>query len=292
MRWIRLNKEVFKLLSIKFYIDIEKDYIHKMIDFAIENNLGLEFQMLHGDSKELMSIDFLKDLVDGTKFFNAVDRLLHLNNYNTFGTDIDNKETLSNFEIECNNARQLGVKKVVMHYSDKALKENITDSKLKSDLLSINNLAKKYDLNIHIENTLFSDGNRGYIKANVDFYDKMFDCVIKNNLSNIGFCLDLGHAKVFSDSIFSEWLALLDKLKLNNIPLHFHLHNNGGDDDAHLPFHITEGHGFNKGDNFTSGLPYLEILRTILNKYDNAMQVMEIQPKFSIDEINWLKANL
>lgn len=49
--------------------------------------------------------------------------------------------------------------------------------------------------------------------------------------SNIGICLDIGHANCMSDVDAAEWITVLGPYIS-----HFHLHNNDGSGDLHQPF--------------------------------------------------------
>ncbi len=52
--------------------------------------------------------------------------------------------------------------------------------------------------------------------------------------SNVGMCLDLGHANL-CDSTRNDYLKYIDKLDSHVPIIHIHLHENYGDIDSHLP---------------------------------------------------------
>jgi len=279
------------MFGVKIYIDADKELVKEVVNFAADSNLSIEFQMLRRDDKKILSLEYLNELLEGTNFPDIKDVTLHLSHYKTLGAKINDTEVMESFNNELTNANKLGAKRVIMHYSDISTKEEITDKKLYSDLSEINKLGAKFKLSIHIENTLFIDAHGNDVKVDVDFYKKMFIYVVENKLSNIGFCLDLGHAKCFSDCNLAEWVELLDYLKSKNVPLYFHLHNNDRTDDAHMAFHIAEEKGLNKGDEFSAGIPYIEVIRKLHDDYKSPC-LLEVYPTRSIAEVNWINDNL
>jgi sugar phosphate isomerase/epimerase len=91
--------------------------------------------------------------------------------------------------------------------------DNLIDS-----LRQITDYAKKNELDINIENVF---------EHNPGLHQKIFENIKEENL---GFCLDIGHTRVFSKTELIIWLQEL-KTKLCQL----HLHDNMGKKDDHLP---------------------------------------------------------
>lgn len=281
------------MLGIKLRTDASINEQKSFIDYALNEQLGLEIALSNKTSAKDAEETFKQ-----TNFYNISNTILHLDNKKFFGFEIDKKETYDHFAYEMQFVKNMDIKKTVMHYSDTMKKADATDDKLKQDLIQINNLSANYSVITHIENTLFEKESEftkdkdTYINANVDFFERLFKIVREENLKNIGFCFDLGHGKVISSNTIPEWLNFIDNLNKDNISLHFHLHNNEGTDDDHMPFHLADKKGLNEGDNYTQGNHYLDVINYIIKKYNTALQIMETHPQHALDEIKWLKQEL
>jgi len=58
----------------------------------------------------------------------------------------------------------------------------------------------------------------------------MIDLVDRVDHEYLGLCLDTGHANIFSDLKFSQWVE-----RMGRRLMHIHIHDNNGDVDSHLP---------------------------------------------------------
>ena len=242
--------------------------------------------LLRGEKHTVSIESFFLD-IDIDKFFNIKNKILHMDNINSYASNIKEPNTFQRFEIEAQNAAKLGIKKAIVHYCENIKKEEATAEKLHEDLKTLDALGKKYDLIIHIENTFFSDQG-----SNIDFFETLFNIVKKQNFTNIGFCFDIGHAKVFSNNNINEWFEFLDYLQNNTISLHFHLHNNQGKNDDHLAFNKANKIGINAGDDFTCKKHYLEVINNIIDKYNSAIQTLETNMKDCLEDLIWLQKEL
>jgi len=280
------------MLSMKIFVNTPQELLNEIIERAVEDKLGLELLMIdHDDNDKLYPVDYVLKKIENTRFSEVADLMLHTDHCHTWGFQISDPETLASYTTEMQNANRLGMRKVVMHYNDKMDKEDVTDKRLHDDLLRINDLGEKYGITIHLENTLFVHDDHSFDKANIDFHERIFSHVTDEKMKNIGFCFDLGHGKVFSDNKLAEWLKFIDSLVEKTIPVHFHLHNNHGVHDDHMPFHIADMEGLNEGDSYTGGEHYLNVLNKIINTY-KAMQLIEIPSSYALAEMNWLQAEL
>ncbi len=92
--------------------------------------------------------------------------------------------------------------------------ENITDS-----LVELSEYAAKAGTCLMLENVFEPDPG---------FHEKIFAAV---GSASLGFCLDLGHLKVFSpDSTLDQWLSAVGH-RIGEL----HIHDNLGKEDDHLP---------------------------------------------------------
>lgn len=275
------------MLGIKFYRDTPKDLVRAMIERAARDHLGIEFLMVQHISKQRGSADEVAWILDETPFVAVADRILHLDNINTFGASIFQPDVYASFEDELKLAQRFGIAKAVMHYNDRMpFAERGRTEQQEDDLKRINELGARYGVTIHIENTLFADA-----KADVDYYEDMFERVAQHGLDHIGFCFDMGHGKALSNTPLSGWMAFLDELTARHVGLHFHLHNNFGERDDHLSFRIAEESGLNEGDAYTGGQPYLDVLATILARY-SGMKLLEVKDSEALPNLDWVQAQL
>jgi len=111
---------------------------------------------------------------------------------------------------------------VVIHtgyeeFSHNWLGDKWTDNLIDS-LRIITDYAKNNELDINIENVF---------EHNSLLHKKIFENI---KAEHLGFCLDIGHTKVFSKTEFIIWVKEL-KTKLKQM----HLHDNMGKKDDHLP---------------------------------------------------------
>lgn len=129
---------------------------------------------------------------------------------------------VSRIKKSLNFSKNFNASSVVIHtgyeeFSHDWLGDKWTDN-LTESLRQITDYAIKLGLNINIENVF---------EHNPGLHQKIFENINKENL---GFCLDMGHTKVFSKTELPIWLEELKK-KLRQL----HLHDNMGKKDDHLP---------------------------------------------------------
>jgi len=75
------------------------------------------------------------------------------------------------------------------------------------------------------------------------FYKDLILFLKENNI-NVGFCFDIGHAKVWSSDSFDTWYSDILYLIKFGIPIHSHIHANKGDFDTHSPLAELDSNAF------------------------------------------------
>jgi sugar phosphate isomerase/epimerase len=126
------------------------------------------------------------------------------------------------------------------------------------------------------------------VHQSLDFYKRMLEDARKLRLTNIHFCFDLGHAKVYSPidgTTITDWVLWLKTLR----KVHFHLHNNWGRKslktphwklDKHMPFgNNTEG------DDFSEGVEYVNLVHQLENEFPESKKVFEVKPNFGLNNM-------
>jgi Xylose isomerase-like TIM barrel len=145
------------------------------------------------------------------------------------------KDCLQSLSYEMAQAKRLGISKAVIHhgYAHNALAETYQQNPehYADSVLPLLRHARQHGLILHPENTF----------EGVDFHRRFFKRLLDLGANHdVGFCLDLGHTKVFSSNSLDEWLSLIKELHASEINVHYHVHVNRGDIDDHLT--LCEGH--------------------------------------------------
>lgn len=154
-----------------------------------------------------------------------------------------NNDVFYNFNFENKYAKQLNIKKAVIHNNIKSTPLNINKKE------EITNFAKnslkhiEYCYNnglfLHIENTY----------ENLDFFKEIFNIFDKHNFNNIiGFCLDTGHTRALIKSNLYDWLDFIKELKNKNFSIHYHIHVNDSSADQHYNLSIGNARGMLEPD--------------------------------------------
>jgi hypothetical protein len=142
---------------------------------------------------------------------------------------------MDGLDFELTQARHLGISNAVIHhgYSHHALEDTYLQhpkpyAEAVSSLLRETHLK---GLRLHFENTF----------EGVQFHRRFFERLIALGFAaDMGFCLDLGHTRVFSGDTLDDWLALVCDLRDAGVSIHYHVHVNRGRMDDHLT--LCDGH--------------------------------------------------
>lgn len=147
------------------------------------------------------------------------------------------------------------------------------------NLMMLNQIARTEDFVFYIEN----------IYRDIYFYTQLFRELKNEGLNNIGFCFDIGHAKVWSGHNLRDWQFFLQELSAMAIPMHMHFHLNHGEEDEHLSF--LEFTGI-KGDEFSGYMDYRDVFATFDEAYPDVRKIFEVHPRFAIMNFEYITAAL
>lgn len=234
----------------------------EMMEFIFnKQDIFLEHTFYHRDKAIAIKNSILFKDIPATFHFNS--DFVNLDNFKE-------KEFLIELEI----VRFFNAKKLILHpeqkdttqkvhYQEKLIPQLITNlEKMQSHLI---------DEKIFIENVHFD----------IEFYKIFF-----KQAKNIGFCFDIGHAKVFSKYSFNEWFEFLKELDEDNIEIYFHIHANNGTKDEHKPYHDYPIEELN--DDFFSK-DMLSDVKKLLKTFDKSWISLELMPNKIIKEIIFLE---
>ncbi len=146
--------------------------------------------------------------------------------------------------------RFLKVEKVVVHFKTK--KEMKDDEKI-SLLKRLLKRAEEYRVKVCLENTI----------EDVETIRRVLEAI-----PGLMFCLDIGHANLFSNNPIDFLKALSDRLE------HIHLHDNFGGNSEKDDLHLPPGYGNINFKDLFLGLKSIE--------YDKTL-TLEVSPRFPID---------
>jgi hypothetical protein len=127
-------------------------------------------------------------------------------------------------------------------------------------------------LELLIENTFHGDG----------FYRALFDRLP----GGAGFCLDIGHAKVWAHASLRGWLDFAEGLEAQGRRLHFHLHCNDGLADQHRAFSEAARAGQTAGDHFSGGQDYFSVLAALAARYPGSDKIFEVPPRLALENLD------
>lgn len=270
-------------IGLKIYLDSEESKIIEVVNKCKKDNLSLEVAFFDYKDTPMNLLQNKIDFIQSLNIQEIQNKNIHFNYNKTIGYQIDSPQTKENFIREIKNAKKFGINEGILHYHHTSLPdEEFNENVILKKLITLNNLCISNKFFIYIENTAFENK-----PANSDFYHKIFNIVITLNLTNIGFCFDFGHGKFFSTDNLGAWYILLGKLASNNVPLHFHLHNNDNLGDKHFSFLEAEKLGLNIGNEYTAHTPYLNQIKYICENF-NGKKILENKANIAVENYDWL----
>jgi hypothetical protein len=271
----------FAMLGLKLFSDTSRSRADEIINRAVRDRLGLEV-LLADDKGVSHPATALAPLLAETPFSQIPHKVLHLG-HKSEGHKIVDPLVRELVLSELRDMRYLGINRAVLPYHhDLPVMQRDNVSLLKS-LVPLNEVAESHGVTFYVKNTSFKRD-----PANPEIYRRMFEQALNYELGHLGFCFDIGCAKVFSDKPLREWLQLLDWLSGNKVPLHFHLYNNDGANNQHLSFRQSDKPGYNTGDRFTSGTHYLVVVSELLNRYPG-IKVLDTPDQEVLPGLDWLQ---
>jgi Xylose isomerase-like TIM barrel len=246
--------------------------------YASANNHPVEMGFYHGNPQLLLSLQ---------EKYNIQRPTLHTNHYKfDLGTMLEKPaqkyQLLEVLTTDLEFASKIGAKRVVIHpykypFPRKKLAQKRVIEALIPELEGISNLLKARDIMVHIENTF----------DEADFYLALFEAIRSKGISNIGFCFDIGHARVWSALSFDKWFKYLENIDEMGFEIHFHIHANNGMFDDHLPFLPSVLDDLCKDDEFVQD--YHEALRRLFCRFGDSTYTAEVRPQSAIENMKLLR---
>jgi sugar phosphate isomerase/epimerase len=274
-----------KRVAFKIVDDVKNSQaINEVFTFAYANNYPVE-ACFYKDNPQ-----FLLDLFAKYPIKNPS---LHTNHYNfDIGSIVEKPEQRYDFldllTKDLEFAKQIGAKLVIVHpyrfpFAKKKIAQRRAIEMFCNELSGISEVLRSYGIVAHIENT-FDEAS---------FYRLLFEEIKARNITNFGFCFDIGHAKVWSSGAISEWMRLLYDIDNMGFAIHSHIHANDGLFDEHMPFFDEILSNYVSDDEFLDG-SYIEMIKKLHDTFPNATFTAEVKPQYALRNMEilsqiWLK---
>ncbi|PVV13794.1 MAG: hypothetical protein B6D77_04005 [gamma proteobacterium symbiont of Ctena orbiculata] len=186
---------------------------------------------------------------------------------------LDDSDLVGQLRRQIENSLQWGASYCINHLSAFTLTrrpeyQEALEQKLIMHLRLLNGLSREYRFPVHIENTYHD----------IDLYRRIFLAINREQLDQLHFCFDFGHAKVWSLRPLHAWFDFLTQLEHRGKRLHFHLHTNRGLSDEHLSFLEAEWMELCNIDEYTAPWNSFEALAIIEQRFPDSRKVMEVNP--------------
>ena len=246
--------------------DRRRDEIEPLLLQALQDSRAIEIGLYAHDPA---THDLLDSLLPGSEC--PLNTHLDHRRLNVFALDDEDLISLLRRQIE--NSLLWGASYGINHLSAFTLTrrpeyQEALERKLTEQLRILNRLCREYQFPIHIENTYHE----------IDFYRRIMLSVEREELDQLHFCFDFGHAKVWSMRPLSAWLDFLAELDRTGRRLHFHLHTNRGLSDEHLSFVDAEWMDLCHIDEYTTPWNSFKALAILEQRFPQVRKVMEVQP--------------
>lgn len=208
---------------------------------------------------------------------------MHFNHYRYTLIELQEKEALLREDIA--TAHKLGAPYAVHHIAKNPMtRRKEYQPQMMAMVLDALKRAEEIcveeDFTLYVENTY----------EPLTFYWKLFETLHAEEYRQLQFCFDIGHAKIWSDATFDEWMLFLGKLEQMGFEIHFHLHANRGLLDEHLSFVEMEALGFDGNDYAFSDNTYAQMLEKIMTRFPQNRKIFEVKSQYAIENMQWVEA--
>lgn len=208
-------------LGLKIYCNPYEQERIRLIRSAlpVSNPLEIGFYSMEGVfNVETWFLDMLEE-----NFSDFTRRIVHLSTKNSV-MRYNKSQTQWQEELlkEISLAKRIGAEYCIIHDAKYPPSVSCEEEFIERSAKGAEELIRFSPLPLYMENTF----------AGTTYYRKLFQA-LKGKLN---FVYDVGHSKVWSNDSYEEWFDLLLELQQLGIQFHFHLHNNDGVFDQHLPF--------------------------------------------------------
>lgn len=251
-----------------------KKYIAALLRYAKSRGLGVEFGIF--DSKGKRRRDYIPILQEYAPSLNIN---VHMNFYEHRILNFSKK--IPGILEDIALYKQLNCSYGIIHLTSRSeanKSEKYIYAKGLQELKVADQMGRELGFEFYLEN----------VHQSLDFYKRMFEDMKSLRLTNIHFCFDLGHAKVYSPfdkttiTDWVLWLKTLDKV-------HFHLHNNYGRRNLETPHWKLDKHmpfgSHTEADEFSEGIEYVSLVQLLENEFPESKKVFEVKPYYGLNNI-------
>jgi len=106
---------------------------------------------------------------------------------------------------------------------------------------------------------------------------------------HIGFCLDWGHVRAFTQNDrIEDWIDFAHYLRNNGLQIYSHIHNNDGYADTHTPLHDAQKQGYDAPSIFCESF-VSEMALKMNSQFPESHLISENAACFAKDNYLWLK---
>jgi hypothetical protein len=110
--------------------------------------------------------------------------------------------------------------------------------------------------------------------------------------SRTGFCLDIGHTRVWHRASLERWLEFTLRRRDQGFAVHFHIHGNGGDHDEHRPLHLAAAEGLLDPCEDWAPRGVLPWLREAVREHPDSIFTLENKAEFAVPAFDFALAAL
>lgn len=257
-------------------VDKARESLGPILDYALEHRKPVEIGLYFA---EPAALEVLADrLADSGLAINA-----HSDHRvcNVFGLD----QQLAVLDAHIDQASALGSRYSIIHTAKHPMTPRRASrasmlGRLLDNLSLADPLCAARDYRLYLENTYHA----------LDFYAGLFEGVRARGLRNIGFCFDIGHARVWSTESLEQWFGFLAELRGAGIGLHCHLHANGGLGDDHLSLMEAIDRGIDGPDDDYNPWGYPRGYWELERRFPDAVKVFEVKDTLAIDNLQQVEA--
>lgn len=212
------------MLAVKIFQG-DPDALNSAVIALVEkeqSQCGLEVALYQGTELPSDQVNRIAALQPDHKILHTFHRQIGL-------TELEQEEpvALERVRTEAEVARALNISRAVVHSITFADHRTELPSPQKAAHQWLKGVERMQSLGLHpyLENTTEP------LHWLEDLFDEWDQLGVQ---SQVGFTLDIGHVRVWSDQLLNQWLAFTQQLKERGFDLHFHIHANHGSRDEHI----------------------------------------------------------
>lgn len=260
----RLSNLVHSMKSFGLkVVDKNPSEINPILDYVLSTHSPLEVGCYFGEETALELIaNRLKDTPVKVNTHSNQNRI-HIHNLH---------ETHACFATHIQQALTIGSRYSIVHVSNYPTTCRVSNGstlrkRLSNNLQRAEELCTLYNYRLHIENDFQS----------ISFYRYLFEHIRDLNLKCLHFCLDIGHAKIWSNETLSQWLDFAEELVREGFSIHCHLHANSGFGDEHLSIAEARIRGITEPDGDFNPFGYPLAFWEVDRRLPEAIKIFEVK---------------